>query len=75
MYFIVDEWDVIWVSVVLHTAIFWSLHEPGGISLEKGVRLMDQWTNEFSLKSELSLIIMQNIHRVRERMQICEEAA
>lgn len=67
MYFIVVQWDVIWFSVVLYTAIFWSLHEPGGISLEKGVRLIYQWTNEFSSKSEMSLIIMQNIQWVREK--------
>lgn len=70
MYFIAVQWDVIWVSVVLYTAIFWSLHEPGAISLEKGIRLIDQWTNEFSLKGEMSQIIMQNIQQVRESMQI-----
>lgn len=39
MYFIVVQWEVTWVSVVLYTAIFWSLHEPGGIILEMGVEL------------------------------------
>lgn len=41
MYFIVVEWDVIWVSVIIYTAIFWSLYEAGGISLEKEVRPID----------------------------------
>lgn len=41
MYFIVVEWDVIWVSVIIYTAIFWSLYEAGVITLEKEVRLID----------------------------------
>lgn len=74
MYFVVAEWDVIWVSVILYTAIFWSLYEAGGISLEKGVRLIDQWTNELSLKGEILRIILQNIQPVRGRMWTWEEA-
>lgn len=60
--------------MVLHTVIFWSLYEAGGINLEKGVTLINQGTNELSLKGEMLQIIMQNIQPVRGRMWTWEEA-